>query len=67
MARAVIKIAVAVLSLTMFPLAFVPWGVTVPAFAIVAFGLALIARDGVFALVGYVLLVTTAFLLAALT
>lgn len=53
MARAVIKLAVAVLAVAMFPLAFVPWGVTAPAFGIVAFGLALIARDGLFALIGY--------------
>ena len=57
--RLLIKIAIAALALTMFPLAFVPYGVTAPAFGIVAFGLALIARDGVMAVVGYVLCAAT--------
>jgi hypothetical protein len=61
MARAVIKLAVATLALSMIPLAFVPWGVTVPALAIVTFGLALMARDGVFALAGYVLVGASGF------
>ncbi|MCF3935980.1 exopolysaccharide biosynthesis protein [Acuticoccus sp. M5D2P5] len=42
-----------VLAIVMFPLEFVPWGVTAPAFGIVAFGLAMIAHDGLFALIGY--------------
>jgi hypothetical protein len=52
-ARMAILAAVALLALTMFPLAFVPWGVTAPSLGIIAFGLALIARDGAFAIAGY--------------
>jgi hypothetical protein len=63
-ARAGIKSAVAVLAVAMFPLAFVPWGVTAPAFGIVTFGLALIARDGLFALIGYALCAVTAAIFA---
>lgn len=58
-ARGVILMAIAVLALTMFPLAFVPWGVTAPSFGIVAFGAALLARDGVFALAGYAFIAAT--------
>jgi hypothetical protein len=58
--RGAIVVAVVVLALTMYPLAFVPWGVTPPAFGIVAFGLALIARDGLFALFGYLFCAGTA-------
>lgn len=58
-ARAALKAAVAVLAVTMFPLAFVPWGVTAPAVGIVAFGIALIARDGLFALIGYAMIGAT--------
>ena len=59
-AKTLILATVAGLAVTMFPLAFVPWGVTAPAFGIVAFGLAMIARDGVFALVGYLMIAATA-------
>lgn len=59
-ARFAIKIAIAALALTMFPLAIVPYGVTAPAFGIVAFGLALIARDGLMAVAGYCLCAATA-------
>ena len=59
-ARVAIKIGIAVLAVTMFPLAIVPYGVTAPAFGIVAFGLALIARDGAMAIAGYVLCAATA-------
>ncbi len=58
--RLTMKCATAILALAMFPLAIVPWGVTPPAFGIVAFGLTMIARDGVFALVGYALSAVTA-------
>lgn len=51
--RGGIVFAIVVLALTMYPLAFVPWGVTAPSLGVVAFGLALIARDGLFALIGY--------------
>ncbi|WMS44889.1 exopolysaccharide biosynthesis protein [Acuticoccus sp. MNP-M23] len=61
-ARLAIKIAVAILAVAMFPLEVVPWGVTAPAAGIVAFGLAMIARDGLFALFGYALAAVTAYL-----
>lgn len=53
--RAAILLAAALLAVTMYPLAFAPWGVTAPALGLVAFGLALIARDGLMALFGYML------------
>lgn len=64
--RALLKLAAAVLALTMFPLAFVPWGVTPPAFGIVAFGLAMIARDGLLALIGYAFCLATAMTILAI-
>ena len=36
-----------------YPMAVVPWGVTVPAAAVMLLGLALLGRDGVFAALGY--------------
>lgn len=66
-ARMAIKIAIAFLALTMFPLAFVPYGVTPAAVGIVAFGLALIARDGAMAVVGYVMSAVTVLTFLALT
>jgi len=47
------------LALTMIPLALVPWGVLPPALGIVLFGVAMIGRDGVFAIAGYVLSAVT--------
>ncbi len=61
-ARLAMKIAVGILAVAMFPLEVVPWGVTAPAVGIVAFGLAMIARDGLFALIGYALAAVTAYL-----
>lgn len=58
-ARSAIYLTVAAMSVIMFPLELVPWGVTAPAFGIVAFGLALIAGDGLFALVGYAFVAAT--------
>ena len=52
-ARTLIHITVALLALSMYPLALVPMGVTAPAIGLVAFGLAMISRDGVMALIGY--------------
>ncbi len=52
-ARAALKLCTAGLALSMFPLALVPGGVTPAAYGITAFGLALIARDGLLALAGY--------------
>lgn len=45
----------AALALTFYPLAFVPWGVQAPSIGVVAIGLALISRDGLLALFGYLL------------
>jgi hypothetical protein len=52
-ARAVLKLCTAALALSMLPLALVPGGVTPAAYGITAFGLAMIARDGLLALAGY--------------
>jgi hypothetical protein len=52
--RKIAAVAAAVLALAMIPLAIVPWGVQAPATGILAFGLALMRRDGLFALLGYV-------------
>lgn len=65
-ARVAIKIAVALLALSMFPLAIVPYGVTAPAAGVVAFGLALIARDGAMALAGYLMCAATVLTFLAL-
>ncbi|MBY8974400.1 exopolysaccharide biosynthesis protein [Rhodobacteraceae bacterium NNCM2] len=54
-ASVAIAVASALLAVSMYPLALIPWGVQAPATGIVAFGLALIARDGLFALLGYAL------------
>lgn len=51
--RVVITVAATVLSLALFPLALVPWGVTAPALGLIALGLALMTRDGLMALIGY--------------
>lgn len=41
------------LALMFFPLSFIPWGVVVPAMAVLLLALALIGHDGFMALVGY--------------
>jgi len=41
------------LALMFFPLSFIPWGVDVPAIAVLLLGLSLIGRDGVIAVLGY--------------
>lgn len=48
----VVVLALCALSLLMFPLALVPWGVMPVAFAIAVLGLGLLGRDGVMTLVG---------------
>lgn len=58
-ARAVLKLCTAGLALAMLPLALVPGGVTPAAYGITAFGLALIARDGLLALAGYAFVAAT--------
>lgn len=61
--RVVLGGVVIFLAATMVPLALVPWGVQPPATAIVLLGLALIARDGVMAILGYGLSAVTIYLL----
>lgn len=48
-----------ILALSFLPLSFVPWGVGAPALAITAFGLALLGKDGLFALFGYAFVAAT--------
>ncbi|MBU1211213.1 MAG: exopolysaccharide biosynthesis protein [Alphaproteobacteria bacterium] len=57
--RKVIAVAMCLLALTMIPLALVPWGVLPPALGIVLFGVALMGRDGAFAIAGYALSAVT--------
>lgn len=59
-ARAIIRLCAAILAVSMVPLALVPWGVQPPALGLVALGLALIARDGAMAAIGYALAAVTA-------
>ena len=54
-ARAVLIACAGALAVTFYPLAFVPWGVTAPAFGALAIGLALLSGDGLAALIGYLL------------
>lgn len=62
--KTLIAIAVVLLAVSFYPLALIPGGVTPPALSIIALGLALIARDGVLALIGLVGLIATAVLIA---
>ncbi len=52
-AQGFIILCCALLALAFLPLSFIPWGVGLPAAAITGFGLALLGKDGLFALVGY--------------
>ena len=63
--KAAISLAAALLAVSMYPLALVPWGVQAPAAGLVALGLALMARDGLFALFGYALSGLTLYLILA--
>lgn len=53
--RWIISVASAVLAITFYPLAFVPFGVTAPALGVLALGLGLMACDGLLVLSGYAL------------
>lgn len=61
--RWAIAICALIMAVTFYPMAVVPWGVTVPALAVTMFGLSMIGRDGAFALVGYVLSLATAWII----
>lgn len=61
--RWTIAVAAALLAITFYPLAVVPYGVTAPALGVLALGLGLIARDGIFVLIGFALAAATAYLL----
>ena len=54
----VASIVVTLLSLTMIPLEFIPFAVAAPGAAIMLFGLAFVARDGVLMLMGYAMAAT---------
>lgn len=57
--RVAIAVAAALLAITFYPMAVVPWGVTAPAIGVMALGLALVSRDGYLALVGYAMAAVT--------
>lgn len=59
--RLVVSTACAVLALTFYPMAVVPWGVTAPALGVLAFGLGLMGCDGLFILAGYGFSAATAY------
>lgn len=52
--NSVLAILCIVLSLTMYPLAFVPMGAAPPSFAIMLIGLSLLTKDGLLAIIGSV-------------
>jgi hypothetical protein len=58
-AQFAIRLCIAGLALAMIPLAFVPGAVTPATYGVTVFGLALIARDGLLALIGYVFVLAT--------
>jgi hypothetical protein len=49
----IVAVAAAFLAITFYPLAFVPFGVNVPALGVMALGLGLLACDGLMVLLGY--------------
>ena len=61
--RWIIILAAAILAVTFYPLAFVPFGVTAPALGVLALGLGLMACDGLLVLVGYALAAVTGYVL----
>lgn len=62
--RWLVSLACAVLAVTFYPMAFVPWGVTAPALGVLAFGLGLMGCDGLFVLAGYLCSAVTAYILS---
>ncbi len=63
--RWIISAVAALLAITFYPMAVVPWGVTVPALGILFFGLGLMGGDGLFVLLGYAFAVGTGYMLYA--
>ena len=61
--RWIVSGAAAILAITFYPLAFVPFGVNAPAIGVVALGLGLMACDGLMVLLGYGAAAVTAYLL----
>jgi len=61
-AHAAIVVCSALLALSFLPLSLIPWGAQAPAMAIAAFGLALMGKDGLFALLGYGLVTATLYM-----
>jgi hypothetical protein len=51
--KTLVAIVILVLGLSFLPMAFAPFAVLVPAIAVILFGLALMTRDGLLALLGY--------------
>lgn len=63
--RWIISAVAALMTVTFYPLAFVPWGVTAPALGVLALGLGLMGCDGLFVLVGYAFVAATGYTLYA--
>lgn len=61
--RWTVSVAAALLALTFYPLAFVPFGVNAPALGVLALGLGLMACDGLMVLLGYGCAGVTAYVL----
>lgn len=61
--RWTVSVAAALLAVTFYPLAFVPFGVNAPALGVLALGLGLMACDGLMVLFGYACAAASAFLL----
>ena len=59
-ANRVIALAASALALTMPPLELVPFGVAVPGVALICFGIGLVGKDGLFALLGLLIAAVTA-------
>ena len=51
--KTLVAIVILVLGLSFLPMAFAPFAVLVPAIAVILFGLAIMTRDGLLALLGY--------------
>jgi len=58
--RLVMIVAIVIMTLTFYPLALLPWGVTVPSLGVLALGLSMMSGDGYLALFGYAMLLGTA-------